>query len=936
MIEFGVLGPLAFRRGGLNEQIPTVMARRTLALLLARSHEPVPIDLMVEELWAGRPPRTARQALHVHISRLRRALGDQDRITTHSSGYAIHLNPGELDYVAFEQLVADAANAETPEAAKTLLHQALGLWRGTAFDGMHDMPSVAAVAERLDDLRLAAIEHEAQLDLDAGSHSTVVARLGHVISQHPYRERMRGQYMLALYRAGRQAEALEVYRQTYALLTDELGVEPTPALQQLHQRILAADPELARSGETVAARSTTDTWPRPNLLPRSMAHFTGRSDQLTALDAIAVGDGASSPVAILSAITGSAGVGKTALAVHWARQAIDRFPDGQLYINLQGYGGGEPLRPLDALTHLLSELGVPFRELPDNEQAAIARYRSVLSERRALVILDNANAVAQVRPLLATGPGCMSVVTSRDRLAGLVALDGASRVQVDTLSVEESVALLATILGRPRIDSQSEPAIALAEACGRLPLALRIAAAALTDEPDRPLADHVALLTSDNRLPLLTIDGDPDSSVRHALSHSYLRLTDDARRMFRLLGLAPVADLGIKSAAALAGSSVDEATKLLDQLRDAHLLAEHAPGRYQPHDLIRDYARELAALEETQPDRDAALDRILTWFVAQANNAAARVITQKIVPSWIDREVEVEAFADGPAAMVWFDREGPNVIEAIRAVETTRPARCWQLATAISVWLQRQRRARVGAEVYAVGLRAACAIGDRTGEAQMRSCVAISYATAGRQVEALPYFLGSLEIQRSNGGPREIALALRNVGGVLAELKRPDEAIDYLTQVLDIVEQTPQIADMHQSLLVFLGLAYSRTERQEMAIPFYRQAMETFDGTIDHLAIAGAGNNMAAVLLRLERFDEAEEPLQQSLLHAELDGHRFFQCLALVNLGHVAAHQGRIDDARDYLKRAIDADADVDVGIDDLRQHIDAPDEFDRRRREPT
>ncbi len=702
MVEFGVLGPLTLRRDGVQQTIPTAMLRRILALLLAHADTPVSADTIIDALWHGRPPETARRTLSAYLSRLRQLLGDDDRVRSHAGAYSIHPDPDELDTAVFTRLIAEAAIARDhgdPQTAAALIRQALTLWRGPAYDGLRDIDMIALEAERLDQMRLTVFEDSVELDLDAHRHQDVIGPLATMISEHPYRERLHEQYVLALHRSGRQADALDAYRLVYQRLADDLGVEPGIRLQQLHQRILAGDPSLDPPRRESSAR--------PNLLPRMAAHFTGRHAQLAELDRMASADHSTSPVAILSTITGSAGVGKSALAVHWSRSAEKRFPDGQLYINLQGYGGGEPIHPYAALSHLLRELGVPPEEVPSDEQSATARYRSILSNSATLVVLDNANSVAQVRPLLPTGPRCMALVTSRDRLSGLVALDGARRVSVGPLLPEESVSLLASIVGAGRVAAEPAATTTLADVCGRLPLALRIAGATLVEEASLPIAAYATRLATTNRLSQLAIDDDPESSVRQAFSHSYLRLAADAQRMFRLLGLIPGTDIGVVAAAALTGCRDTEAGVLLDRLCSAHLLHEPRAGRYVFHDLIADYAKEVGAVDEAPADREAALDRLTYWYVTQANHADTSI--RKPLPidrAWIDPRIAVPDYPDVHAAYRWFDIEDANLLALIRFLETTRPDACCSLVSGMFGWLDGRRRMNPPMEVPVI--RSAC------------------------------------------------------------------------------------------------------------------------------------------------------------------------------------------------------------------------------------
>ena len=923
MIEFRILGPLVVVGDGQPRPIPTTMSRRLLGILLANADEPVPIDVLIEELWNGGPPRTARESMQVHVWRLRRALGGHgDRVTTHQGGYGIHVDTSEIDSRRFERRLAAVPSPRNTDIspARIAIRDALDLWRGPAYDGMLDMPSVAAEAERLTQLRLAAIEDVVQLDLDAGLSTAVAAELSPLILKHPYRERMRGQHMLALYQCGRQAEALEAYRETYALLDRDLGVQPTPELQELHQRMLAGDPTLAPAMTDVVIAPVS----RPKLLPRQVVHFTGRRQQLDALDAIAADASVVSPVSVLSAVTGAAGMGKTALVVHWGHGAVGRFPDAQLYINLQGYGSGEPLSPLGALSQLLQALGVAREQVPVDEQTAIARYRAILADRQALVILDNASSAAQVRPLLAVGPRCMSIVTSRDRLAGLVAMDGARRVAVDVLSHADATQLLASIVGAERVAAEPEPSARLVELCGGLPLALRIAAAALAEDPARSIADHVAVYESKDRLPLLAIDGDPESSVRTVLAYSYRRLDQAAQRMFRLLGVAPGSDIEVGAAAALGDLPVYATAAQLDQLAAAHLIEEHAPARYRFHDLIHDYARELAAAEDAPAVRDAALDRVLSWYVANADHAADQLRTWAPPASWVDPNVITTAF-DGPdEALRWFDVEGPTMESVIRDIETVRPDRTWQLVCVLFQWHHRKGVIREWVEVATIGVRAAVAVGDLDGESRARASLAVGLHQAGRLADAIIQSACVVDNRRIQGTAAGLLTALRNLGGQLAQNMQLDEALECLTEALALIAQHPDLERFRMSVLINIGYAYGQNGKSIEAIEYERQAIVAAEATEDRVAVALTYGNLGAHLRDAGCYDEARVILQKAVrLAIEID-HRYFQREAFVGLGRLELATGHLEAARDYLRQAEDLnDEDGYQQIEKLRERVE-------------
>lgn len=500
MIEFRVLGELAVRRGHDPVPIPTSMLQRLLALLVCQAGQPVHVDYVADALWDGDPPRTARKTLQVYIHRLRRALGDDARVLHSAAGYLLVAAVDEVDSRVFERLTAQAADARSrgdlPRAAE-LHEQALGQWRGAAYAGMRDIAALAAEAERLEENRLAALEERIAIGLELGRHAELIGDLTVAVKEHPYRERFHGQLMLALYRNGQQANALEVYRQTHNRLVTELGVEPIPELQRLHQQILANDPALAAASPLV-----TLTPASRRFLPQDVPDFTGRRDDLELLTAIA---DSSSKTVVISAVTGMAGIGKTALAVHWAYQIAMRFPDGQLYVNLRGYDPGQPLRPIDGLIHLLRCLGVAPERIPVELDDAAALYRSLLASKRVLILLDNARTADQVRSLLPGEPGCFTVVTSRDRLSGLIAIDGARRLTLGLLPTEDAIHLLRQLIGAARVDAEPAETEELVRLCANLPLALRIAAAHLTDRPEQTIGQYTADLRLGDRIEALEI-----------------------------------------------------------------------------------------------------------------------------------------------------------------------------------------------------------------------------------------------------------------------------------------------------------------------------------------------------------------------------------------------------------------------------------------------
>jgi DNA-binding SARP family transcriptional activator len=616
--EFSLLGPLSVRIDAAAVRIPAGNQRAILAALLLRADSVVTVDELAEVLWGADPPAEARTGVQNHVMRLRKALGPVgSRITTEPRGYLIRVEPGELDLSRFEDSLRESRTAAREGRWADAADQAaaaLALWQG---EPLADVDSdLLAVRERprLAELRLRALETRIDADLRLGRHAEVVGELRQLAAEHPLRERLHGLLMLALYRDGRRADALAAYQDASDVLADELGAEPGPDLRQLHRQILNADPALVGSGP--AAHASAPAAPVPQELPGDVAAFTGRAAELAELDRILLrpndkaGD-AKATAAVISAVSGTAGVGKTALAVHWAHHAAERFPDGQLYVNLRGYDPGQPMPATDALAAFLRSLGVPGQDIPPQETERSARYRSLLAGRQMLIVLDNASTVEQVRPLLPGHPDCAVVVTSRDSLAGLVARDGAVRLDLDTLTLTDAVALLHELIGG-RVDAEPVAAVTLAGQCARLPLALRVAAELAAVRPGEPLANLVTELRDQRRrLDLLDAGGDPATSVRAVFSWSYQQLGAEAARMFRLLGLHPGPDISVPAAASLAAQAEPDARRLLGELAHAHLIAEHVPGRYAFHDLLRPYAADQCHALDSQDEREAAIGRVL-------------------------------------------------------------------------------------------------------------------------------------------------------------------------------------------------------------------------------------------------------------------------------------------------------------------------------------
>ncbi|AXB41729.1 AfsR/SARP family transcriptional regulator [Amycolatopsis albispora] len=462
-MEFRVLGPVEVRLGGRTEVLSGRLRRTLLGILLARRGRPVPVDVLIDALWGERPDPRAPKKLQLHIHRLRAVLDEPERLSFGPAGYRLRVRPGEVDADRFEALARAgiAVARREPQRAVESLRAALVLWYGTAF-GDADVPVLADWARRLTDLRLTAIEALYQAELDCGLHEAVIGELTGLARAHPLRERLHELLVTALHRAGRRAEALEAYRHARQVFQAELGLEPGPVLRDLQRRVLIEPAPVARAV--------------PAQLPAGIGAVTGRHAELGELDGLLAEDAPSA----LSVVTGTPGVGKTALAVCWAQRVRDRFPDGQLYVDLRGYED-KPVAPTDALAGFLRALGVDRSAIPDDLDERAAAFRTLVDRRRMLVLLDNAGTAEQVRPLLPGGPACRTLVTSRDALAGLVVRYGAHRIRLGALSGPDAAGLLRELLGE---HAEAVGTTDLAELCAGLPLALRVMAELV--RPDSP------------------------------------------------------------------------------------------------------------------------------------------------------------------------------------------------------------------------------------------------------------------------------------------------------------------------------------------------------------------------------------------------------------------------------------------------------------------
>ena len=646
-VGFRLLGDIEAHVDGRPVDLGHARQRGVLAALLADVNHPVSAGQLADRVWAGRPPQRAHRSLASYLSRLRRVLaGAEDVVIAHGpGGYVVRVAPEAIDLHRFRALVADARANQ----ALAQFDEALRLWRGDAFAGV-DTPWTEAMRQTLSAEREATELDRTDLMLRLGKHNAVLAEISARVAANPLNERVAGQLVLALYRGGRQADALDHYERTRRRLADELGADPGHALRELHRKILTADPELDPPPEVAV----------PRQLPAAPRWLVGRDRESAALTR-AVAGGGTVPVC---AIGGPAGVGKTALALRWAHDHLARFPDGQVYVDLRGFDpSGAPMTPETAVRRLLGALGADPAALPMDEDGLVAHYRSLVAGKRLLVVLDNARDAAQVEPLLPGSETCTVLVTGRHRLAGL-GVRGARLVDLDLLSEADARDLLARHIGPGPVADEAGAAADLVRWCAGLPLAVGIVAARATARPGFSL-DVLAKECRDTSARLDALDaGDMTANLRAVFSWSYTALDPAAAEVFRLLGISPGPDIALPSAAALTGLDGRRARSILRTLVGAHLLREPVPGRYRMHDLIRLYAAELVDGEA----RGAALDRLTDFQLRTARSAA-----QLLRPEHPVIELTTAAGCTPPefehraAATAWFEAEHAGLLALRRA-----------------------------------------------------------------------------------------------------------------------------------------------------------------------------------------------------------------------------------------------------------------------------
>ncbi|SNS42273.1 DNA-binding transcriptional activator of the SARP family [Streptosporangium subroseum] len=920
-MRFRVLGPVEVHADDGRVLSPVRRQERCLlGILLLEAGRVVSAERLCGLLWQDDPPERARQFLRSMASRIRALLAEAGeaepavRLVSDGGGYRLVVSPDMVDAHRFRRLLEIAAAATELGERDQVLREALALWAGPALHNAAGEQLRQRICADLDELRLYAVEESVAAGLELGRHHELVPELARLTGEHPLRERLVGGYMLALYRAGRAGDALEVYTRTRDLVSDQLGLDPGPALRELHQAILRDEVELPAP----AAAPNPSRLPTPGVpaqLPADVPNFIGRETELAQLSDLLGAEvtspatagtlAAGSPAVVISAVSGTAGVGKTALAIRFGHRVRPRFPDGQLYVNLRGYDPDRPMTAGDALTRFLRVLGVPEVEIPLEVDERSTRYRSEIADRRMLILLDNASSVEQVRPLLPGTGTCAVVVTSRDSLAALIATHGARRVELDLLTQDEAVALLRTLIG-PRADAEPDAVATLAQQCVRLPLALRVAAELAVSRPLTRLAELVAELADLQwRLDLLDAGGDPRAAVATVFSWSVRHLSAETARVFRLLGLHLGSGFDTYNAAALAGGSLPEARRALDTLARANLVHHAGAGRYGMHDLLRTYAADLSAARDGHEQSGAALERLFDYYLA---TSAAAMDT--LYPAEVHRRPRIPApatpvpdLADPGAARGWLEAEQPTLIAvAAHTAAHGRPSHTSRLSTTLFRYFEAGHNTDA-LTIHQHALDATRQAGDKAGQAYALHGLGSTYLKSGHYGQATDHLELALDLFRQVGDHVGEARALNNLSGVEDSRGCYGRATEYGWQALDLYRRIGDRVGESRAL-VKIGATEMRQGHYGEATHHFEQALLLCRQTGDRLGEADALDMLGSVECRQRAYDRAADRHRQAMNLYQDTGDRTGEGVALANLGIDYLGLGKHEDAAAFLQQA--------------------------------
>jgi DNA-binding SARP family transcriptional activator len=903
VLRVRVLGPVTAWNGDLELPVGQPRQQAVLGILAMRANRIISRSELVDAVWGQNPPTSAEGGVYTYVAGLRRILepgrslrGPGRILVSSGAGYVLHLVPNQPDATLFEQHLSRARQLRKSSdlaGAVGALDAALALWSGVAFAGVPG-PFAETERARLGELLSAAREERADALLAVGRHEEVLPDLTAMVADNPLQERMRALLMLALYRGGRQAEALRVYEEGRGVLAEELGIDPGADLSRIHQQVLTMDPALDVTSRAQVAVSMPVHVPAH--LPADAPGFSGRRDELRALHGMLDRD---QPILIIS---GTAGVGKTALAIRFGREVAKRFPDGQLYLNLRGFDPSlAPMDPAEALRFMLDAIGVPARSIPADAEGRSALFRSIADGKRMLIVLDNAASAAQVRPMLPGSAYCLVVVTSRNDMVGLVAADGAMPVSLDVLGAAEARELLDRRLGTERVSAEPAAADEIIAACARLPLALSIAVGRAASRPALALKG----LVDELRQAMGSLDaleaGDAVTDVRAVFSWSYDQLSEPAARMFRLLGVHPGPDISLSAVASLAALPRPEAAAALRELVRTNMVAERAHGRYTFHDLLRAYAAEQAERHDPAADQRAAVQRVLDHYLHTAMAAMVRLNPARAplrlappVPGVAPAEV-----TDKQQAQAWFEAEAPVLLVLVDyAAGHAFDEHAWQIPWAMSPYLNQRGRHQDWVAIQRIALAAAERLADERALAHSHYQLAHAYARMGDNAAADPHLYQALELFRASGDVASEALVLH---GLAWQLGLRGQYAQALAHALDALRMLKAIGNWWTQALLenVAGWMYAHLGQQQQAMAHCQRALGLHREAGSRIGQGDTLVSIGYIYTQLGDFAQARSFYRQALDIFQEIGLPLGEAEALTGLGEALAAEGDVMGARD-------------------------------------
>jgi len=908
VFEFGILGPLTVTFGGAELDLGRRQTRRLLALLLLEPGKAVSVARLTELLWdESSIPVSARAAIHTYASRLRTALQRHGHssvsVAAGGDGYTLKVDPGTVDAHRFLALLEESRHIAGAEARAHQLAKAARLWRGPALADVLTDELRHRVCAHLDQARLEALDLWFEAEFALGHHRRVLDEVMRATILFPHAERLVAHLMTALHHSGQRGEALAAFQAFRRRLRDDLGLDPGPELVTLQGRILTG----SASAAAATAPPSTRTVRVPAQLPPAVPGFVGRAEQRARLDErLLSSTHERTPFMMLTTITGTAGIGKTALALTWAHCAAPAFPDGQLFVDLRGFVEGPSVRPLDALCRFLRALGVPSNQIPAEVEEAAALYRSAIAGRRMLVVLDNAESAEQIRPLLPGVAGCCVLVTSRLQLASLVVTHGAGTLHLDALSDNDGVLLLSTMIGSGRAMADPEGTAKLASLCANIPLAVRLAAAHVVMRPNEKIGDYAAHLSKVDILDSLSADDDATHTIRAALDLSYYGLVEAERSMFRVLGLTPGPDFAAGAAAALTGTAEGEAHGVLERLAGVSLVERLPNDAYRMHDLVHRYAAGLAEAADVGQCHDARA-RLWAWYAARAYQAAAIVAPHlTLMPVSAAYIGNGSPFGSLDEAMCWLDDQRLNLLAAIECAPRYGLEHiAWSLVDALRAYLWLRRDSTDLFAIAELTLPSAVRLADPYAEIAVRVALGNAHVGMAAYESALPEYERARDLARAVGWVRGEAATLGSTATAQFELGQLSRATDSLLAALAIDRDEGVLAGQARTLARLGLIAYCSGRLREAAV-HCGQALALDERLSSTVGQAMDHNALGLALGLLGDYTAAAGHLHRALDLARHVNNPHWQAGTLECLATVCRAEGRLAEAEAYGKESVD------------------------------